>query len=170
VAAAVAAAVLVVVFKVVDARRGDRELVASLTAGACTFDRRSDPGNTGQHANQVSFEVDPPSGGVHLPSAASPAVYTATNRPPDGAVVHAMEHGDVVLWHGPDVPKADVDRLVAIFDKDNSDVLVVPRDTLGAGVAATAWQRRLLCPSLEEPAVMRFVRAFKDQGPEKVPE
>jgi hypothetical protein len=153
-------------------RRASEQTVRRLEAGSCQFDRRSDS-DRGQGRNHVTgspaYRVDPPAGGNHLVEAAAPTVYT-DNVPPDGQLVHAMEHGDIVLWHKPDVSEDVLSQLRALSDRYESDVLVVPRASLRTAVAATAWHRRLLCPSFERGPIDLFIRSFRDNGPEKVPE
>ena len=152
--------------------RSSQRTIRDLEAGACEFDRRSDS-DAGQGRNHVTgapaYRVDPPAGGDHLASATPPGVYTES-VPPDGQVVHAMEHGDVVLWHRPDLPAGVLSELRDIADKFDRDVLVVPRASLGTSVAATAWHKRLLCPTFERGPIELFVRSYRDQGPEKLDE
>lgn len=153
-------------------RRASERTISRLEAGSCQFDRRTDP-DQGQGRNHVTgspvYQVNPPAGGNHLATAASPGVYTDT-VPPDGQLVHAMEHGDVVLWHKPDVPADVLNQLRDMVNTYERDVLVVPRPTLTTAVAATAWHRRLLCPSFEREPIDRFIRSFRDKGPEKLEE
>jgi hypothetical protein len=153
-------------------RRAEQRTINRMEAGACEFDRRSDA-DRGQGRNHVSsspaYRVNPPAGGDHLVAAAAPGVYT-DNVPSDGQIVHAMEHGDTVLWHKPDVPAEVLDELGDLATKYDGDVLVVPRNSLATSVAATAWHRRLLCPSFERAPIEQFIGTFRDKGPEKVDE
>ncbi|MCA1675132.1 MAG: DUF3105 domain-containing protein, partial [Actinobacteria bacterium] len=102
-------------------------------------------------------------------AAAAPLVYS-DQVPPIEQVVHAMEHGDIVLWHRPDAESRLIDGLRSLADRYEGDVLVVPRPSLRTPVAATTWHRRLLCPEFEPAALDFFVSSFRDKGPEKVPE
>lgn len=149
--------------------RAERQAVAAMTAGDCRFDRRSDPGAVNQHAANPTFQVDPPSGGVHDPGAASPGTFEAASVPADGQVVHALEHGDIALWYRDDLPEAELERLQTIADEE-PDVLLAPRPGLDITVAAVAWHKRLLCDGFELDAVRRFVDRYADQGPERQPE
>ena len=173
--AAVAGVLLLVVGGVatviLNNRRADQRTISRLEAGACEFDRSSDS-DRGQGRNHVSgslgYRTNPPAGGNHSPTPAAPSVYN--EPPPDEQVVHSMEHGDVVLWHKPDVAPDVVEKLEALADRYDSDVLVVPRASLPTPVAGTAWHRRLQCPGFEQAALDLFVRTYRDKGPEKVPE
>lgn len=156
---------------VISNRRASQRTISRLEAGSCRFDRESDE-DEGQGKNHVEgsvrYRTNPPAGGNHSPTAAAPSVYS--QPPPDEQVVHALEHGDIVLWHEPDTPPEVVDQLRALADRYDRDVLVVPRASMSTPVAATAWHRRLLCPTFERAAFDLFIRTYRDKGPEKVPE
>ena len=157
---------------VVNNSRASERTISRLEAGTCQFDRESDE-DAGQGRNHVTgsvqYRIDPPAGGNHSASAAEPMVYS-DRVPPDEQVVHAMEHGDIVLWYRPETSPGLVDELRSLADRYRDDVLVVPRPSIRTTVAATAWHRRLLCPEFEPEALERFIRSFRDKGPEEVPE
>jgi hypothetical protein len=161
---AVAAGIIV---KTISGRRAGQRLVDQLTAGSCDFDRRSDSGST--HVAAPSFRIDPPSGGDHLASVARPGVYSEGNAPVDGELVHALEHGYIILWHRPDAAADTQQALRDLRTEFERDVLIVARPTLSAPVAATAWHKRLLCQDLERDVLARFVTEYRNDGPEKVP-
>lgn len=149
--------------------RAERYAIAAMTSGGCEFDRRSDPGAVNEHADNPTFQVDPPSGGVHEASAASPGVYTADSLPPEGRVVHALEHGDIAVWYRPDLAVEQIDLLTALVDAE-PDVLVLPRVGLDRAVAVVAWHKRLLCDTFDMTVVRQFVDRYADKGPENQPE
>ncbi|HEX2043646.1 MAG TPA: DUF3105 domain-containing protein [Acidimicrobiales bacterium] len=171
--AMVAGVVLVVVGAIVAVvmsnRRSAEATIDRLEEGSCQFDRRSDrddgPGRN--HVPNPTYSVNPPSGGNHDPQAASAGNFTAETVPSDGQIVHAMEHGYVVLWYKPDLPADAQTRLREVFSRHAGEVLLVPRPSLPKPVAATAWGRRLLCDDVEVAALDLFVTSFRDQGPEK---
>ncbi|MFN2505505.1 MAG: DUF3105 domain-containing protein [Acidimicrobiales bacterium] len=156
---------------VISNRRASERTISRLEAGACQFDRESDD-DAGQGRNHVSgsvrYATDPPAGGNHSVPVAEPLVYSG-QVPPDVQLVHALEHGDIVLWYRPDAAPALIDELSGLADRYEGDVLVVPRPSISTPVAATAWHRRLLCPEFERAALDLFVRSFRDKGPEKPP-
>ena len=171
-AAALAAVIVAITLVVVDNRREARETARQLEAGGCQLDGESDSdaGAGRNHVPSPSYEVNPPAGGNHTAQAAQPGVYTATNAPPEGQVVHSMEHGYVILWHAPELPGDQVEQLRTLANKYDRDVLMVPRVGMPVPVAATAWHRRLLCGSGPDVAAMeKFIVEFRNQGPEKVP-
>lgn len=147
-----------------------RRLDAALTGGSCTTDGRADPtGPVGQnHIENPTYSVNPPAGGDHTGTVSEPGVFTAAEAP-DGPVVHALEHGYIVIWHRPDLPPAEREKLVELQRSLARDVLLVERAGMPVPVAATAWGHRLLCQAVEPDALTAFTDAYVNKGPEKVP-
>ncbi|MGH9113852.1 MAG: DUF3105 domain-containing protein [Acidimicrobiales bacterium] len=155
------------VFNWVNDRRQSQRLISSLEAGSCDFDRDTDSGR--DHVPAPSYQVDPPSGGDHLAAPAPAGTYSADNVPADGNLVHALEHGFVILWQGPELTDVELDAMDDVASQHQRDVLVVPRPSLPTPVAATAWHKRLLCSTVEPDALRSFVDEFRNDGPEDVP-
>lgn len=154
-------------YLVVTERRA-KALDARLVAGSCTRDQQADRTDGSGHVSAPTYAVNPPAGGDHLAQAARAGTFTAATAPADGLLVHALEHGYVVLWHGPAATAADVEALRAVQRTHAEDVIVVERPSLPVPVAATAWEQRLLCPAAEPDALEAFVERFVGEGPEKV--
>jgi hypothetical protein len=157
---------------IVNSRRSNQRVISALeSSGNCEYDTRTDSdrgaGNNHQTGNLV-YQVNPPSGGDHNPSPSPPGIFTVDNTPPDAQIVHSLEHGYVTIWHRPDVDTATLDRLKGVVNTYPRDVLLVPRASLEQPVAATAWHRRLLCERPDAEALERFVKEYRNQGPEKV--
>ena len=165
----VLAALAAVVAYVVTSRRADASLRETLTSGTCTVDERSDRISGGDgHVESPRYGVDPPAGGDHLVSVARGGVYEGDAVPPDGQLVHALEHGYVVAWHAPDLPAEQVEQLAAFEQRHDGDVVVAEREGMSTPVAATAWGQRLLCGEVEPDALDRFAEAHVGNGPEDV--
>ena len=156
---------------IINNRREASETISRLEAGSCQFDRESDTTSAppNNHVPNPTYEVNPPAGGDHLTSPSPAGIYTAENLPPDGQLVHSLEHGYVVIWYRPDLPAEAQTQLREVTEKYSKDVLLVPRPTLPKPVAATAWERRLLCDDADVAALDLFVDSFRNEGPEKVP-
>lgn len=127
------------------------------------------PGYAGPLGNPPKYTVNPPSGGDHLSSAAGPGVYAGLNIVPDGNLVHALEHGYVILWYRSDAPIPEVTLVRDIGQKYNRDVLVVERADMPAPIAATAWKQRLQCDHADAKRLGEFVEKARNKAPEKVP-
>ena len=138
-------------------------------AGSCDYDTEFDgtARNQGDHVANPTFEIDPPAGGPHTAQAANPGFYQPGDAPPDVQLVHAQEHGFVILWYRPDLPSEKMTQLEQLSDQFGRELLLVPRESLDGEVAVTAWHRRLLCGELVPEKVTLFARTYVDQGPEK---
>lgn len=175
IAGAIVGLLTLITVTVVNSRRSNSAVISALeSSGACSYDTRADD-DDGAGRNHVSgnidYEVDPPSGGNHNPSAAPAGVYTQETAPPDGEIVHAHEHGYVTLWYRPDLASDAVTQLRDLAEEYNRDTLLVPRQSLSPSepVAATAWNKRLICSSADVAALERFITEFRNEGPEKIP-
>ena len=137
--------------------------------GSCRYDTEFDgnKANQGDHVANPTYEVDPPAGGPHLAAPANPGFYTGDDVPPDGQLVHAMEHGFVVLWINPDLSEEKMAQVEDLSDRFGRELIVVERPGLAGEVAVTAWHKRLLCGELVPAKVALFTNEFKDEGPEK---
>ena len=167
----VLAAVAAVGGYVVTQQRAEGELREALTSGSCDVDTESDPTRpTGQnHVPAPVFGVNPPAGGDHLAGVSRSGVYAGAQVPADGLLVHALEHGYVIAWHKPGLPKEQLDLMTAFEQRHDGDVVVAERADMPTPFAATAWGRRLLCGAVEEKPLERFFEEYVDQGPEDVP-
>jgi hypothetical protein len=133
----------------------------------CTADTRSDPGRS--HVANPSYTVDPPAGGDHLSVAARAGQYAPGAVPPDGQLVHSLEHGYVDLWYQPSLSADQLAGLESVASQFSVDTLLIPRASLPVPVAATAWHQRLLCQGVNTASLTNFIEAWRNQGPEKIP-
>ncbi len=161
----VAVVVVTVMVSGANDKKAADKLETQLTAGDCKLDSQHDGGR--DHVASPTFSVDPPAGGDHLAQAAAAGAYDSGPVPADGNLVHALEHGFIVLWYKPGISADDLDGLLTIADEHSDATLVVPRPSLDVPIAATAWHKRLLCPSFERDTLVEFVEGYRDQGPEK---
>lgn len=159
---------------IINSRRSNDAVVDKLEAsGACSYDTAADPdaGAGNNHiSGDITYKVNPPAGGDHNPSPSPPGIFTADTTPPDPRIVHSLEHGYVAIWYRPDIGAAALADLQSLANRYIKDVLLMPRPALtDEPVAATAWHRRLLCQRPDTDALERFITAYRNKGPEKVP-
>lgn len=155
----------------VNDRRQDAALNEALEAGGtCRADDESDPTRpAGQnHIPAPTFAVDPPAGGDHTAAVARSGAYAGEAVPEDGQLVHALEHGYVVVWHQGDLADDEKQQLQDFVEERAPDAILAERASLEVPVAATAWGQRLLCDGLELDALAAFHDAHVDNGPEDV--
>jgi hypothetical protein len=124
-----------------------------------------------QHTTRaVRYPTNPPTNGPHFPVPGADGDYAGQTPPPTEQVVHALEHGRVVIQYRPGLPTAQVAQLVALFAEAPRHVLLVENRTgMRCEVAVTAWGHGMLCPTFR-PQVLDAIRAFRatylDKGPE----
>ena len=125
------------------------DIKSTMIKAGCTyrdvapFPPKKDP--TNYHADVPSlttptkglWSTDPPSAGGHYPLWAVWGFYRSPVNPRQ--VVHNEEHGAVVIWWGPKVPKATVDKLQAFYNQQPDSVFGTPYPSLGDKIALTAW-------------------------------
>jgi Protein of unknown function (DUF3105) len=129
---------------------------------------------------KVNYPQNPPTSGRHYQIPAEDGLYNGA-PPKDTALVHALEHGRVIIWAKPSLPIDARKQLRALFDEDDYQMILVRRADMPYAVAATAWSRdptpngtgRLMgCPSWNDD-IIDALRSFRDEhrsnGPEDVP-
>ncbi len=153
-------------------------------AKAAGCELKSFKGTSREHtrdlAEAISYESNPATSGKHFEE---PEQDGAFSEAPDAKkLVHALEHGRVVIWFKKTLPKDERAGLKALFDEDSYQLILTPNETrMTYAVAATAWNgdpqpngtgRLLGCPRFV-PQVFDALRTFKDEhrsnGPEPVP-
>jgi len=157
-------------------------LIEAAQAAGCEL--RSFRGDSRDHSEdigeKVEYESKPPTSGRHYVIEAQDSAY---EKAPDvKEIVHAQEHGRVVIWFKKDLPKASRASLKALYDEDPFQMLLTPDETGSQyEVSATAWNRdplelgtgRLLGCDKFSPEVFEAIRGFKDEhrsnGPEPIP-
>ena len=123
--------------------------------------------------SELTLDVMPPVGGPHYPIWAAYQVYDAPV--PWGFLMHAMEHGGVVLAY--DCPSGCPDVLAELTaiaaEVEDSDcaagenrMIVVPVPSLGVPVAAVAWGHQYVATCLDGASLRAFVTANYAHGPE----
>jgi Protein of unknown function (DUF3105) len=155
------------VFNWASDRRQSQRLIASLEAGSCDFDRDTDPGR--DHVASPTFRVDPPSGGDHLAAPASTRTYKVGNMPGDGNLVHSLEPGFLILWHRHVLADANWTSCSTLQGRTNATCSSCPAPRCvhvsrhGLAQATPVHESRTGCP-------VRFVNAFRNDGPEDIPD
>ncbi|HEY3922641.1 MAG TPA: DUF3105 domain-containing protein [Gaiellaceae bacterium] len=181
----------------------DAQVAATMRAAGCTFKStppkpaKKDPLN--YHADVPSLSTPtkglwstfPPSGGAHYGLWAVWGFYRDPVNPRQ--VVHNEEHGAVVLWWGPQVPPATVDKLEAFYQQQPDGVFGTPLESLngkslGDKIALTAWTgdtskyyqlvngkryygigHVAICSKFSQKAFAAFRKAYRGKGPEGIP-
>jgi hypothetical protein len=123
----------------------------------------------------VTYRSNPPSSGNHYSQWAVFRVYT---KPvPWGYLVHALEHGAVVISYNcpdgcPEEVAAATELVQSIAPKpacSRPPVILTPEPTLDVRFAASAWGYTLRDDCFERDAFARFIDEHHDRGPEMIP-
>ena len=167
---------------------------AAMLAAGCTYKDikplppKKDP--TNYHADVPTlttpttglWSTSPPSAGAHYGAWAVWGFYRTPVNPRQ--VVHNEEHGAVVIWWGPKVPKSTVDQLQAFYNQQPDGVFGTPYAGLGDKIALTAWTGNpadyyhngdygtghiAVCSKFDQKAFDAFRSAYRGKGPEGIP-
>lgn len=159
--------------KIPDQQETDLDKAAA--AANCKLELHKLPG-AGQHTSDpVNYKTEPPTIGPHFPVPAEDKMYD-TEQPAEH-VVHALEHGRIVVWFRPDASQELLGQLKALYDEDPYHMLMTPRKELKEAVDVSAWQapdrgRILRCPEASDKmwdAIRAFKDKYRDKGPEFIP-
>ena len=156
----------------------DLQKAAAAGGGQLKSNRATSRTHTTDIEQKVHYKQNPPNSGRHYEIPAEDGLYQ--QAPPEVTLVHAQEHGRVVVWVKPSLPASVRRQIRALFDEDSYQMIVVPRRDMPYAIAATAWGRdppplgtgyTIGFPKWDEK-VIDAIRAFRDEhrsdGPEVV--
>ena len=129
----------------------------------------------GDHSTRpVSYATAPPVNGTHHPVWAQDGNYAGVEPPQVEQLVHAMEHGRVIVWYRKGLPADQVAALERFVAADDHHMLLVEdRTDMPCDVAITAWAHGMRCETFRGEATLSALSAFRDtyrdQGPESIP-
>lgn len=121
-----------------------------------------------EHVNgPVDYEAEFPTSGSHSPTPAQPGFYESDL--PDEAIVHSLEHGNVVIYYDEpgELALKMLRRWTQAYQGALDGVVAVRRQGMGEKVVLTAWQHRLVLEQFDVRAT-HFVDAFRGRGPERI--
>ena len=139
-------------------------------AGAQRVSYRYEFGINEHTSERVDYPTNPPTNGPHAFSWAADGNYAGQPAPPTTEVVHAQEHGRIVVQYRAGLPRRTIQQLVALFEESPEHMLLVENATdMPCDVAATAWGQALLCRTVDE-RTFDALRAFRDRCRDRGPE
>jgi hypothetical protein len=89
---------------------------------------------------------------------------------PDQVIIHNLEHGGIWISYRDPSDTELVDRLEALAARYRSKVIVTPRPQNDAPIAVAAWTRLMKLDAYDEDKIVRFIEAYRNKGPEQVPD
>ena len=125
---------------------------------------------------QFIYNSNPPSSGPHYGSPANWGVYDYEVN--DKIFIHNLEHGGIWISYRPDVESRVIEHLKSIAEEfGGSKIVMAPRSANDADIAIAAWTRLFKIDvagdALSEDQknqILAFYKAYKNRGPEFVPD
>ena len=123
------------------------------------------------------YNSNPPSSGAHFGAPANWGIYDYVVN--DTIFIHNLEHGGIwVAYRASTTPAAVLDQLKSIANEfSGSKIVMAPRPENDADIALVAWTRvekfTIAGSSLtddQKNAIREFYKAYRDHGPEFVPD
>jgi hypothetical protein len=160
------------------------DAVAKLEAAGCTVQKVAAL-KSGDHSvltpdgTSSKWNTDPPTSGPHYSQWAIIGAYSAPLN--QAQLVHNLEHGNIFIQYGKDVPQSTVDELKTFYDQHLNGTLLSPLPRLGSKIAMGVWTTSspsspntgtaylAKCTSFDEDAYAAFFKAYQFQGPERFP-
>jgi len=99
----------------------------------------------------VYTQSDPPTSGKHYQ--VPPPLMIYDEPVPQWILLHALEHGNVLVQYGDKVSASDREALRAAVLSHRVHTLMAPYPKLGKRVVYTAWQRMLNCTGFQKDAL-----------------
>jgi len=114
------------------------------------------------------YNSNPPTSGWHLPQPAAWGYYAVTL--PDELVVHNLEHGGIWISYRDASDAKLAEALEGLTRRFRSKVIVTVRPNNDTPIAVAAWGRLLKLDRYDERQIVTFINAFRNRGPEQVPD
>ncbi len=115
------------------------------------------------------YNSNPPVSGWHNSSPAEWGAYK--EELPDEVLIHNLEHGGIWMSYRPDISPEMVEKMEGFYKKWGRKIIVTPRAANDTDIALAAWTRldKFNLEEYSEERVEKFIKAFRNKGPEFVP-
>lgn len=123
-----------------------------------------------QTGTQVEYDTTPPTSGPHYNGVTEAGFYTESQ--PAGELVHALEHGAVVIYYDEDALSAETEQSLRDWASAHTgtwqSVIVVPNPYEGveSPYVLTAWRHSLRLTEYDVETVRAFIAEYLGRGPE----
>jgi len=132
-----------------------------------TFENQGQTHITEGSTDHPAYNSNPPTSGWHWPAPAPWGVYPGGQ--PDERLVHNLEHGGIWISYKPDTVDQNTINMLNDFAHRFSKIIVEPRAADTSPITLAAWTHLQTLESYDETTILKFINAYYDQGPEKVP-
>jgi uncharacterized protein DUF3105 len=135
-----------------DKQAGMKALIKDGTCVETDFAKSMGRQHTTNPKTKVVYtQSDPPTSGKHYQVPPPLMIYDVPV--PQWILLHALEHGNLLVQYGDKVSPADRTALRAAVLSHRPRTLMAPYPKLGNRVVYTAWQRMLSCKGFQEDAL-----------------
>ena len=135
-----------------DKLAGMKTLVKNGTCTETDFAKSMGRQHTTNPKTKVVYtQSDPPTSGKHYQ--VPPPLMIYDEPVPQWILLHALEHGNVLVQYGDKVSVSDREALRAAVLSHRVHTLMAPYPKLGKRVVYTAWQRMLSCTGFQKDAL-----------------
>ena len=135
-----------------DKLAGMKTLVKNGTCVETDFAKSMGRQHTANPKTKVVYtQSDPPTSGKHYQ--VPPPLMIYDEPVPQWILLHALEHGNVLVQYGDKVSASDREALRAAVLSHRTHTLMAPYPKLGKRVVYTAWQRMLSCTGFQKDAL-----------------
>jgi hypothetical protein len=157
----------------------EADLAAAMKAAGCKDETIEDHPyddpkgvHTADPNEVIKYKSEPPALGRHYQVPIEDGIYD--DAQPVTHVVHALEHGRIVIWLRPDLPSDQLAQFKALYEEDPYHVIMLPHAELKQPFAVSAWVgdttgHILRCKDVNE-STWDAIRAFKEKHRDKAPE
>jgi len=114
------------------------------------------------------YNSNPPTSGWHTPQEARWGAHRT--EIPDEVVLHNLEHGGIWISYKDSGDDALVEKLETLASRYRSKVILTPRPRNDSPIAVAAWERLLKLDTYDEGRIVAFINAYRNKGPERVPD
>jgi hypothetical protein len=136
-----------------DKLAGMKTLVKNGTCVETDFAKSMGRGHTTNPKTKVVYtQSDPPTSGKHYQ--VPPPLMIYDEPVPQWILLHALEHGNILVQYGDKVSAGDRAALRATVLSHRTHTLMAPYPKLGKRVVYTAWQRMLSCTGFQKDALI----------------
>jgi|TARA_Y100000031_G_scaffold142188_1_gene171484 hypothetical protein len=114
------------------------------------------------------YNTTPPTSGWHYEGTARWGIYSQTI--PDELQVHNLEHGGILVQYSCDDCPELVAQLEGVVKHYRSKVILATYPDMPQRIALTAWGRIAELSVFDEDTIVSFIEAYRNKGPENVPD
>jgi hypothetical protein len=115
-----------------------------------------------------SYNSNPPTSGPHTAADADWGIYQEEIS--DEVAVHNLEHGGIWITYQNKDDKELKNKLESLAKQYQTKILLSPRIKNDSPIALVAWGRLLKLQNFDEIKIQKFIKQYKNKGPEFIPD